>query len=38
MYLLTIKRLTLYFTTPLVNVALKFDVVSLTLYNFNFQK
>ena len=30
MYLVTLKRLTLHFTNPLVNAALKFYVVSLT--------
>ena len=38
MHLLTLKRLTLHFTSPLVNVALKFYVVSLTSCNFNFLK
>ena len=30
MHLLTLKKLTLHFTNPLVNVALKFYVVNLT--------
>ena len=34
MHLLTLKKLTLHFTNPLVNVALKFYVVSL----FNFMQ
>ena len=38
MHLLTLKRLTRHFTNPLVNVALKFYVVSLTSCNFNFNK
>ena len=36
MHLLTLKRLTLHFTNPSVN--LEFYVVSLTLSNFNFYK
>ena len=36
MDLLTLKKLTLHFTNPLVNVALKFYVVNLTSCNFNF--
>ena len=38
MHLLTLKRLTRHFTNTLVNVALKFYVVSLTSCNFNFYK
>ena len=38
MYLLTLKKLTSHFTNSLVNVALKFYVVSVTSCNFNFQK
>ena len=37
MDLLTLKKLTLHFTNPLVNVALKFYVVNLTSCNFNFK-
>ena len=37
MDLLTLKKLTLHFTNPLVNVALKFYVVNLTSWNFNFK-
>ena len=38
MHLLTLKNLALHFTNPLVNLALKFYVVSLTSCNFNFLK
>ena len=38
MHLLTLKRLTLRFTNPLVNAALKLYLVSLTLCSFNFLK
>ena len=38
MHLLMLKRLSLHFTIPLVNVALKFYVVSLTSSNFKFLK
>ena len=37
MDLLTLKKLTLHFTNPLVNVALKFYVVNLTSWNFSFK-
>ena len=36
MHLLTLKKLTLHFPNPLVNVALKFYVVNFTSSNFNF--
>ena len=36
MHLLTLERLTLHFMDQLVNAALKFYLVSITLYNFNF--
>ena len=36
MHLWALKKLTLHFTNPLVNVALKFYVVNLTSCNFNF--
>ena len=38
MHLLTPKRLTLHFTKPLVNVALKFYAVILASCNFNFNR
>ena len=36
MHLLTLKRFTLHFTNPLVNVALKFYEVNLPTCNFKF--
>ena len=38
MHLLMLKRLTLHFTNLLVNVVLKFYVVTLTSCDFNFLK
>ena len=37
MHLLTLKKLTFYFTHALVNVAFKFYVANLNSYNFNFK-